>query len=124
MTGACIDPGPDSLKANSAGTNTESAKRSTQAIGRTAPERAEVSWDLPSEKPLFPSRFWSIIFIMRKCANREKMLETQALDERDLLVKKIGDKIAKASFVDTVRPNEEKVYAKRIDRIRRFIWIT
>ena len=46
----------------------------------------------------------------------EKMLVTQALDERDLLVKKIGDKIAKASFVDTVRPNEEKVYAKRIDR--------
>lgn len=34
----------------------------------------------------------------------EKMLVTQALDERDLLVKKIGDKIAKASFVDTVRP--------------------
>ena len=27
----------------------------------------------------------------------EKMLVTQALDERDLLVKKIGDKIAKAS---------------------------
>ena len=46
----------------------------------------------------------------------EQMLVTQALDERDLLVKKIGDKIAKASFVDTVRPNEEKVYAKRIDR--------
>lgn len=46
----------------------------------------------------------------------EKMLMTQALDERDLLVKKIGDKIVKASFVDTVRPNEDKVYAKRIDR--------
>ena len=30
----------------------------------------------------------------------EKMLVTQALDERDLLVKKINDKIAKASFVD------------------------
>ena len=29
----------------------------------------------------------------------EKMLVTQALDERDLLVKKITDKIAKASFV-------------------------
>ena len=27
----------------------------------------------------------------------EKMLVTQALDERDLLVKKIADKIAKAS---------------------------
>lgn len=31
----------------------------------------------------------------------EKMLVTQALDERDLLVKKISDKIDKASFVDT-----------------------
>ena len=30
----------------------------------------------------------------------EKMLVTQALDERDLLVKKISDKIDKASFVD------------------------
>lgn len=46
----------------------------------------------------------------------DKMLVTQALDERDLLVKKIADKIAKASFVDTVKPNEEKVYAKRVDR--------
>ena len=45
---------------------------------------------------------------------REKMLVTQALDERDLLVKKISDKIAKASFIDTIKPNEEKVYAKRI----------
>ena len=39
---------------------------------------------------------------------------TQALDERELLVKKISDKIAKASFIDTIKPNEEKVYAKRI----------
>ena len=46
----------------------------------------------------------------------EKMLVTQALDERDLLVKKIADKIAKASFVDTIKPNEEKVYAKRISK--------
>lgn len=46
----------------------------------------------------------------------EKMLVTQALDERDLLVKKIADKIAKASFVDTIKPNEDKVYAKRIDK--------
>lgn len=46
----------------------------------------------------------------------EKMLVTQALDERDLLVKKIADKIAKASFVDTIKPNEDKVYAKRIAR--------
>ncbi len=46
----------------------------------------------------------------------EKMLVTQALDERDLLVKKINDKIEKASFVDTVKPNEEKVFDKRIAR--------
>ena len=46
----------------------------------------------------------------------EKMLVTQALDERDLLVKKIADKIEKASFVDTVKPNEEKVYAKKISK--------
>lgn len=46
----------------------------------------------------------------------EKMLVTQALDERDLLVKKITDKIAKASFVDTIKPNEEKVFAKRIGK--------
>lgn len=66
----------------------------------------------------------SLKMILIKIRNRfkggvfmsEKMLVTQALDERDLLVKKIGDKIVKASFVDTVRPNEEKVYAKRIDR--------
>lgn len=46
----------------------------------------------------------------------EMMLVTQALDERDLLVKKIADKIAKASFVDTIKPNEDKVYAKRIGK--------
>lgn len=46
----------------------------------------------------------------------EKMLVTQALDERDLLVKKIADKIEKASFVDTIKPNEDKVFAKRIDK--------
>lgn len=46
----------------------------------------------------------------------EKMLVTQALDERDLLVKKIQDKIEKASFVDTVKPNEEKVLEARVSR--------
>lgn len=46
----------------------------------------------------------------------EKMLVTQALDERDLLVKKISDKIAKASFVDTIKPNEENVYAKKVKK--------
>ena len=46
----------------------------------------------------------------------EEMLVTQALDERDLLVKKIGDKIAKANFVDTIRPNEDKVYARRVEK--------
>ena len=33
----------------------------------------------------------------------EKMLATQALDERDLLVKKINDKIEKTDFVDLIR---------------------
>ena len=46
----------------------------------------------------------------------EKMLVTQALDERDLLVKKITDKIVKASFVDTMKPNEDKVFVKRISK--------
>ena len=44
----------------------------------------------------------------------EKMLVTQALDETDLLVKKITDKIANASFIETIKPNQENVYYKRI----------
>lgn len=46
----------------------------------------------------------------------ERMLVTQALDERDLLVKKIVDKISKANFVDNIKPNEDKVYLKRISK--------
>lgn len=46
----------------------------------------------------------------------EKMLVTQALDERDLLVKKIADKTKKASFIDTIKPNETKVYDNHITR--------
>lgn len=46
----------------------------------------------------------------------EKMLVTQALDERDLLVKKIADKIEKASFTDIIKNNEEKVAEARIDK--------
>lgn len=45
----------------------------------------------------------------------EKMLITQALDERDLLVKKINDKIEKASFTDTKKHNEDKVYDARVE---------
>lgn len=48
----------------------------------------------------------------------EKMLVTQALDERDLLVKKISDKIAKASFVDTIKPNEDKEMRRQESRLR------
>ena len=44
----------------------------------------------------------------------EKMLVTQALDERDLLVKKITDKIRSAKFVDTRRKNEEKTAGERV----------
>ncbi|MDO5484806.1 MAG: hypothetical protein Q4F51_00625 [Sarcina sp.] len=46
----------------------------------------------------------------------EKLLVTQALDERDLLVKKIADKIAKASFVDIMKNNEETVSRARVDK--------
>ena len=44
----------------------------------------------------------------------EKMLVTQALDERDLLVKKIQDKIEKASFTDVKKHNEKKVFDRRV----------
>ena len=44
----------------------------------------------------------------------EKMLVTQALDERDLLVKKIGDKIQKIHMVDTKKRNEEKTVNARV----------
>jgi len=46
----------------------------------------------------------------------EKMLVTQALDERDLLVNKISDKINKAHYVDVVKHNQEKVYENRISK--------
>lgn len=44
----------------------------------------------------------------------EKMLVTQALDERDLLVKKIQNKIEKASFTDVKKRNEKNVLDGRI----------
>ena len=44
----------------------------------------------------------------------QKMLVTQALDQRDLLVKKICDKIRKASFTETKKHNEEKVMERRV----------
>lgn len=44
----------------------------------------------------------------------EKMLVTQALDERDLLAKKIMDKIRIASFTDTRKRNETNVMEGRI----------
>ena len=46
----------------------------------------------------------------------ERMLVTQALDERDLLVKKISDIISKASFVDTIRNNEDSVSKARVGK--------
>lgn len=46
----------------------------------------------------------------------DKMLVTQALDERDLLVKKINSKIEKASFTDIVENNEEKVIGRQVGR--------
>ena len=44
----------------------------------------------------------------------EKMLVTQALDERDLLVKKLGDKIDHIKLVDTKKVNEEKTIGQRV----------
>ena len=44
----------------------------------------------------------------------EKMLVTQALDERDLLVKKIGDKISRIRLVDVKKRNEEKTAENRV----------
>ena len=44
----------------------------------------------------------------------EKMLVTQALDERDLLVKKIGDKISKMKLIDVKKRNEEKTADSRV----------
>lgn len=44
----------------------------------------------------------------------KKMLVTQALDQRDLLVKKICDKIRKASFTETKKHNEEKVMERKV----------
>ena len=44
----------------------------------------------------------------------ESMLVTQALDERDLLVKKINDKILKIKLIDTKKRNEEKTYTERV----------
>ena len=46
----------------------------------------------------------------------EKMLVTQALDERDLLGKKIGDKTKNASFTDTIKVNEDRTYEGRESR--------
>ena len=48
--------------------------------------------------------------------NEIRLLVTQALDERDLLNKKINDKIMSAVFVDVVKHNEETVLNRRIDR--------
>ena len=51
----------------------------------------------------------------------EKMLVTQALDERDLLVKKITDKIRNAKLVDTRKRNEEKTIANICRHLRNSI---
>ncbi|MBM6653128.1 hypothetical protein [Faecalitalea cylindroides] len=45
-----------------------------------------------------------------------KLLITQALDERDLLVKKINSKIERIDFVDGKKRNEEKVIQQAITK--------
>ena len=52
----------------------------------------------------------------RRNDNMEKILITQALDERDLLKKKIIDKIDKTCFVDTIKKNEDTVKRAKITR--------
>lgn len=46
----------------------------------------------------------------------EKMLVTQALDERDLLAKRIGGSIDSATFVDLAKKNSDKVISAKIDK--------
>lgn len=43
----------------------------------------------------------------------EKMLVTQALDERDMLAKRINDSIARTQFVAVKKPNDELIYDTR-----------
>lgn len=43
----------------------------------------------------------------------EKMIVTQALDERDLLLKRINDAIARAKFVSVKKPNDEVTYESK-----------
>ena len=43
-----------------------------------------------------------------------KLLVTQALDERALLIKKINDKIESSQFLDIKRNNEENALSTRI----------
>lgn len=45
-----------------------------------------------------------------------KMLITQALDERDLLAKRINDKIEKSSFIDTMKHNNTDVIDGKISK--------
>lgn len=46
----------------------------------------------------------------------ERMLVTQALDERDFLIKKITDKISAFKAVDFARHNESKTWNGKVDR--------
>ena len=48
--------------------------------------------------------------------NTVKILVTQALDERDLLAKKINDKIQSAVLADVIKNNEDTVYNRRLTR--------
>lgn len=48
--------------------------------------------------------------------NSVKILVTQALDERDLLAKKINDKIQASVLADVIKKNEDTVYNRRLSR--------
>lgn len=52
--------------------------------------------------------------MIEEVIHMEKILVTQALDERDLMVKKLSDKISKIKLVDAKRRNEEKTIDERL----------
>ncbi len=68
-----------------------------------------------NDKALYRGGTVTTCFLKEDRKMAEKMLVTQALDERDLLVKKIGDKIDKASFTDVKKHNETRVMEARMD---------
>lgn len=55
-----------------------------------------------------------MVFVFGGSGMANKLLITQVLDERQLLIKKIASKIESANFVDVKKKNEEKVFGTRV----------